>query len=74
MHKTTVYLDDETQRRLRRLADASGRTQADIIRDAILAYSGGSKRRRPRSIGIGRGGRDLSARVDSLLEGFGEKR
>jgi predicted transcriptional regulator len=54
MHKTTVYLDEELHRTLQRLADASGRTQAQIIREALQVYARGEQRR-PRSIGMGRG-------------------
>jgi hypothetical protein len=74
MHKTTVYLDEELHRTLRRLADATGRTQAQIIREAVVAYTGKGRRRRPRSIGMGHGGPDLSDRADALLEGLGEDR
>ncbi|MBI5160239.1 MAG: CopG family transcriptional regulator [Micrococcales bacterium] len=74
MLKTTVYLDDEVVGRIRRLSDATGRPQAEIIREAILAYTGGSKRRQPRSIGAGKGGKNLSERADELLEGFGQDR
>jgi len=73
MHKTTIYLDEGLLRKVRRLADASGRSQAEIIREALVAYTGG-KRKRPRSIGVGRGGPDLSERAEALLEGFGEDR
>jgi hypothetical protein len=71
MRKTTIYLEDDMYRTLRRLADGSGRTQAQIIRDALLAYTRG-ERRRPRSIGMGKGGPRLSERADELLSGFGE--
>ena len=74
MHKTTIYLDEDLLRKLRSLSDASGRPRAEIIRDAILAYAVGPKRKRPRSIGLGRGGKNLSQRADGLLDGFGEER
>src|SRR6266851_9265392 len=35
MHKTTVYLNDEEVQALRQLAAATGRSQADLIREAI---------------------------------------
>lgn len=71
MRKTTIYLDDDLYRTVQRLADASGRTQAQIIRDALLAYARGA-RPRPRSIGLGAGGPHLSEQADKLLSGFGE--
>jgi hypothetical protein len=74
MRRTTVYLDDHTHERLQRLAEASGRTQAAVIREAIAVYSSTrGSRRVPRSIGLGTSGRaDLSERAEELLEGFGE--
>ncbi len=73
MHKTTIYLDEETHRRLRRLAEASRTTQAAILREALLAFTGG-KTKKPRSVGLGRSGRgDLSARAEELLAGMGSE-
>ena len=42
MRKTSVYLDDRQAERLASLAREEGRSQAEILRDAIDAY-------RPRS-------------------------
>jgi predicted transcriptional regulator len=74
MHKTTIYLDDRIYMKIRRLAEATGRTQAMIIREALAAYAGGA-RRTPSSIGAGssRSG-DVSERAEDLLDGFGEER
>lgn len=38
MRKTSVYLDDVQAERLARLAEAEGRSQAEIVRDAISCY------------------------------------
>lgn len=70
MHKTTLYLDDEIRERIARAARETGRSQADVIRDALHAFF--TRRQRPRSIGLGKGGADLSDRSEELLEGFGE--
>jgi Ribbon-helix-helix protein, copG family len=74
MHRTTIYLDEHTHERLQRLAEASGRTQAAVIREAIAVYSsarGGP--RLPKCVGMGASAEgDLSERVEELLEGFGE--
>ena len=35
MHKTTVYLNDDEAEALRQLAEATGVSQAEIIRGAI---------------------------------------
>jgi hypothetical protein len=37
MHKTTVYLDDEELEALRQFSALTGRSQADLIREAIRA-------------------------------------
>jgi predicted DNA-binding protein len=38
VRKTSVYLSDEQAERLARLARDEGRSQADILRDAIARY------------------------------------
>ena len=35
MRKTSVYLDDEQAERLARLSETEGRSQAEIVREAI---------------------------------------
>jgi predicted transcriptional regulator len=49
--KTTVYLDSDTVLALRRMAEAEGRSQAELIRDALQAYTNGAKRPLPRGLG-----------------------
>lgn len=72
--KTTVYLNAVDYRRLRALAQAEGRSTAELIREAVSEYA--ARRapvRLPRSVGAGRSGRaDLSERAEDLLSGFGE--
>ena len=75
MKKTSVYLDDEHAERLRRVAEAEGRPQAEVLRDAILKYD--SPALRPRSfkmdgIASGPGGSIADLSEDELLQGFGE--
>lgn len=67
MQKTTVYLDTDVQRTLRRLADARGKTQSAVIRDAVLAYAG---KERPKSklAGSLRLGRNFSERSEEILK------
>jgi predicted transcriptional regulator len=72
MHKTTLYLDEATYRRLRQLAGVTGRTQAHVIREALEQYVFGRRGSEPRSVGLGEGPEDLSARADELLAGMGE--
>jgi hypothetical protein len=38
MRKTSVYLDDEQAERLARLARQEGRSQAEIVREAVATY------------------------------------
>jgi predicted transcriptional regulator len=38
MRKTSVYLDEEQAERLARLARQEGRSQAEILREAVAAY------------------------------------
>ncbi len=67
--KTTVYLTDDLKRALEVEAAASGRSEAEIIREAIAARVGSA---RP-----GAGfleGEPIAERVDDLLAGFGETR
>ena len=70
MHKTTLYLEDEVRERIARVAKETGRSQAEVIRDALRAFF--MRRKKPRSIGLGKGGPDLSDRAEDLLDGFGE--
>ena len=76
MKKTSVYLDDEHAARLRRAAEAEGRSQAEILRDAIMLYMsrGNQPPRRFAMAGIvavdlGRSVADIPE--EELLEGFG---
>lgn len=67
--KTTVYLPDDLKRALEVEAAASGRSEAEIIREAIAARVGAA---RP---GVGFLDADpMAERVDELLAGFGEAR
>lgn len=53
MNKTTLYLPDETQRRLRDLAKRTGRPQADLVRQALERYLAVNRSSLPGSIGVG---------------------
>jgi len=67
--KTTVYLPDDLKRALEVEASASGRSEAEIIREAISARVGSA---RPAAGFID--GEPIAERVDELLAGFGEAR
>lgn len=75
LEKTTVYLDAEVYRQLKRLARERGQSAAELVREAVVEYA---KRYAapsiPASIGAGRSGRsDLSEQAESLLEGMGQE-
>jgi hypothetical protein len=55
MRKTTIYLDDEEVEAVRRLAHASGASQAEVIRAAIRQAAANVPPRRFRSLARGRG-------------------
>lgn len=74
LEKTTVYLDAEAYRQLKRLARERGQSAAELVRQAVAEYT---KRHAvpnaPTSIGAGRSGRsDLSEEAETLLEGMGQ--
>jgi predicted transcriptional regulator len=76
MQKTTVYLNEETYRRLKQLARARRRPPAELVREAVAEYTTRhSRRRAPRSVGAFKSGRrDLGQRAEALLAGLGEDR
>lgn len=76
MKKTSVYLEDHQAKRLRQLARAEGRSQAEILRDAIALYRSPANQP-PRTFamaGIAEGPGDSVFDIpeDELLKGFGE--
>lgn len=52
MHKTTLYLPVDLESRLRDESRRSGRSQADLIRDALSAYLATRRRDLPGFVGI----------------------
>lgn len=72
MQKTTIYLPDGLKNSLRRLADASGRSEADLIREAITVQVRDSDQPRPRGRLFASGDTLLSEQTEEALLGFGE--
>jgi predicted transcriptional regulator len=73
MYKTTLYLDPDDYRRLKRLAASRKRTPASLVREAVAQYVARHEAPIPRSLGAFRSGRhDLSERAEELLAGMGE--
>jgi predicted transcriptional regulator len=77
MRKTSVYLDDEQAARLARLARELGRSQADVLREAIATFQPEPSRDRDFAVAagfarIGEDPRPISQiPEEELLEGFG---
>jgi hypothetical protein len=75
MKKTSIYLEEEHIRRLREVAKIQGRSQAEVLREAILWYA--AQVSRPRTFALagvarGPGGSVADLSDEELLAGFGE--
>jgi hypothetical protein len=73
MEKTTVYLPDELKTALRHAARATGRSEADLIREGIGLVTGTHRIAEPKLPLFESGEPDLAERTDDLLTGFGER-
>jgi predicted transcriptional regulator len=77
MRKTSVYLDDEQAARLARLARQEGRSQAEILREAVASYEPPVTRDRHFEVAAGFARSDGDPRPisqitdEELLHGFG---
>ena len=73
MDKTTLYLDSDDYRRLKRVAYRRRVAPAVLVREAIAEYVARHDTvRAARSVGAARSGRgDLAERAEELLAGFG---
>jgi hypothetical protein len=79
--KTSVYLDEEHVARLKRAAEAEGRSQAEVLRDAIPLYPSRADQP-PRTFAIDAIAPGIASRFgyrsiadipeNELLAGFGE--
>lgn len=69
--KTSVYLDAERKADLARVAELTGRSQADLIRDGIDQVIHENLRARPRMRArLEKPG--LTRKIDDMMDGFGE--
>jgi plasmid stability protein len=73
MQKTTVYLPDDLKRALEHVAADQGRSEAELIREAVQAITRGDRRPRPRLPLFRSGRRGLAERIDRALAGFGSR-
>ena len=77
MRKTSIYLSDEEAQRLARLARDEGRSQAEILREALADYRSRPSRDRDFALSAGFQRIDRDPRPiseipeEELLEGFG---
>ena len=68
MVKTTVYLEERDAAALRRLSAQTGRSQAQLIREAIAQATQAVAPRRLRSAAVGRGsGAPIALQADELI-------
>ncbi len=72
MKKTTVYLPEDLKFALGRLATERGRSEAELIREAIRDLVKDAEPPRPRLPLFSSGDPTLAERVDEELAGFGE--
>ncbi len=74
MKKTTLYLPDDLKHKVELAAKKQGRSEADVIRDAIeAAVKSAAPRPRIPLVDRGLGASNIAERVDELLDelGFG---
>jgi len=73
MHKTTVYIPEHLKAELAQLAARTGRSEAQLIREALATLTAGAARPRPRGALFDSRVGGLAERTDELLDGFGER-
>ena len=73
--KTSLYLDEDVDAALARLAEQQGITKAELIRRSLRETAAAAPRPRISAIGVGGGPGDVSTDVDQHLTetGFGEQ-
>jgi Arc/MetJ-type ribon-helix-helix transcriptional regulator len=73
MKKTTIYLPDDLKERVEKVAKIEGKSEADVIRDAISNAVGLADAPQPRLplTKKGLGDPTLAERIDELMESFG---
>jgi Arc/MetJ-type ribon-helix-helix transcriptional regulator len=71
--KTTIYLSEELKHDIERVASCDGRSEADVIRDALQTAMADRDYPEPRIplVPYGLGAPDIAERAEELLEGFG---
>lgn len=72
MRKTTIYLPDELKEDLAQASRRVGRSEAELIREAVGGLVSRLSEPRPRLPLFASGDPTLSERVDEELAGFGD--
>jgi hypothetical protein len=73
MERTTVYLTSAQRRALTKAARATGKSEAELIREGVDAVTSTHRIAEP-TIPLFESRRsDLATRAEELLEGFGER-
>jgi hypothetical protein len=73
MTKTTVYLPDDLKKALKRAARERGRSEADLLREAVTRLTAEAEAPIP-TLPLFRGtGLPIADDVDRALEGFGRR-
>jgi len=72
MTKTTVYLPKELKARLELVARREGRSEADLIREALTEALAARTPPKPRGAIFDSGDPDWAATADQHMEGFGD--
>ncbi|HEY7450111.1 MAG TPA: CopG family transcriptional regulator [Vicinamibacterales bacterium] len=73
MTKTTVYLPRELKRALKRAARQRGRSEAELLREAVSRIAGEDGAPAPRLPLFRSSGPSIAGDVDGALEGFGQR-
>ena len=73
MERTTVYLTDAQKRSLERAARASGRSEAELIREGVELVTARHASAEPVLPLFESGHPDLAEHVDEGLAGFGDR-
>ncbi|MGQ0573433.1 MAG: CopG family transcriptional regulator [Pseudonocardia sp.] len=71
MVKTTLYLPEELKARLEQVARREGRSEADLVREALTELVRRRIPPKPRGALVDSGDPDWAARADQDLSGFG---
>ena len=74
MKKTTLYLPDDLKEKIAMIADSDGRSEAQVIRQAltVLVESRAPAKPRVPLPGVTLGDPTVAERAGDLMDGFGE--